>query len=107
MNLFNEFKVLKLCYKCVLKFTGSRFLYDHNASIHSVNRIDSHEEYNKEIPFACDIALIFLNKPIDYSKRAQKADVIDNDRWMNKKEQGFTVTGWGVIKVTSDYRNDF
>lgn len=92
---------MKLCHLCVLKFTGSRFLYDHNASIYSVNRINSHEEYSKETPFSCDIALIFVNNPIDFSKRAQKADLIDNDRWMNKNEQGFTVTGWGVIKVIS------
>lgn len=88
------------------KFTGSRFLYDHNAVIHSVNRIDSHEEYNKEIPFSCDIALIFLDNVINFNKKAQVADLIDNDRWMNKNEQGFTVTGWGKIKVRNNCSND-
>lgn len=90
-----------------MKFTGSRFLYDHNALIHSVNRIDTHEEYNKETPFSCDIALIFIDNPIHFNKKAQIADLIDNNRWMNKNEQGFIVTGWGMIKVRSNRGNDF
>lgn len=64
-----------------------------------MNRIDSHEDYNEETPFSCDIALIFVDNIINFNKKAQKADLIDNDRWMNKNEQGFTVTGWGKIKV--------
>ncbi|XP_038211453.1 trypsin V-B-like [Zerene cesonia] len=50
------------------------------------------------MPFACDIALIFVQKPIKFGKRSEKAILVNTKKWMNAYETHFVATGWGIVK---------
>ncbi|XP_068620842.1 trypsin epsilon-like [Battus philenor] len=46
---------------------GARYTYDNDAEIHRVLEFIIHSNYSKEMPFACDIALVFYGGPISDS----------------------------------------
>uniref|UniRef100_A0A2H1W4S0 SFRICE_018771 n=1 Tax=Spodoptera frugiperda TaxID=7108 RepID=A0A2H1W4S0_SPOFR len=73
-------------------------MYDVQAKMHNLQHFVVHEDYNKRIPFSNDIAILFVKKPIQFSKRAKKAILVDNNRWMSPKEKKFVVTGRGLTQ---------
>lgn len=78
-------------------------MYDVQAKMHNLQHFVVHEDYNKRIPFSNDIAILFVKKPIQFSKRAKKAILVDNNRWMSPKEKKFVVTGRGLTQVLYTY----
>ncbi|KAI5634506.1 trypsin domain-containing protein [Phthorimaea operculella] len=77
---------------------GGRHKYDSRSEVYYVQHLERHADYNKAMPFACDIAILFVETPFKFSPRVQKAVVVNTDRWMNKDSTNFTVTGWGMIR---------
>ncbi|KAJ0182024.1 hypothetical protein K1T71_002746 [Dendrolimus kikuchii] len=75
--------------------TGSRYVYDFDSTMYKVLSFVIHDNYNNEAQFSNDIALIFVEKPIQLGIKTQKAVLVDNDKWMNHNEKEFIVTGWG------------
>ncbi|CAK1550129.1 unnamed protein product [Leptosia nina] len=82
----------------MLIVVGSRYAYDHDAATYDISHFLIHEDYYKDMPFACDIALIFVTSPIKFGKRSQKALLVNTNLWMNANETHFVATGWGKIK---------
>ncbi|KAG6463104.1 hypothetical protein O3G_MSEX013671 [Manduca sexta] len=74
---------------------GSRYVYDFNAKIYDVKTFVVHRKYNNTAQFANDIALLFVDGPIQLGNVAKKAILVNNDAWMSPKEKNFKVTGWG------------
>lgn len=60
----------------------------------------AHKDYNKAAPFACDIAVVFVDRPIRFSKKTSKAVLVNTAAWMSTKEKNFKATGWGWTKVS-------
>ncbi|XP_045512977.1 chymotrypsin-1-like [Pieris brassicae] len=82
----------------MLIVVGSRYAYDHSAATYEVLRYLIHEDYNKVMPFACDIALIFVTSPISFGKRSEKGLLVNTSKWMNANETHLIATGWGTTK---------
>lgn len=64
-------------------------------------RVVVHVDYNKVTAFAADIAIVFLEFPIQFGRRAQKAILVRTKSWRKKSEHDFYVTGWGMIRVSN------
>ncbi|KAL4719925.1 hypothetical protein ACJJTC_018723 [Scirpophaga incertulas] len=79
----------------MLIHVGTSHMYDRNAKVHEVDYIVIHEDYNKPLPFACDIALIFLETPIELNNKTKKGIIVNTNKWMSAKEKDFEITGWG------------
>ncbi|XP_073942066.1 trypsin epsilon-like [Choristoneura fumiferana] len=77
---------------------GSRYTYDLAADRYNVWYYVAHEDYNKAAPFACDVAVIFVDRPIRFSEKTSKAVLVNTAAWMSTKETNFTATGWGWTK---------
>ncbi|XP_026726918.1 chymotrypsin-1-like [Trichoplusia ni] len=75
---------------------GSKYIYDFNAKRHEIRSFATHEDYDKEIPFEKDIAILFLKKPIRFGKLAKKAVLVKHSKWMDVSQKNFIVTGWGL-----------
>lgn len=79
--------------------SGGRYVYDMDAKRYNVLRVLMHEDYKKEQIFACDIALVFPEKPIQFGTRAQRAILVNHNKWMDEREKNFTPIGWGYTQV--------
>ncbi|XP_014362023.2 trypsin-1 [Papilio machaon] len=49
------------------------------------------------MPFACDIAIIFVNEVITFSSTVKKALLVTNESWM-KENNKLDAAGWGWTK---------
>lgn len=87
-----------VCFKHII-ILGSRYVYDFNADTYGTHSLVIHHRYNETQNFACDIALVFLERPMRFSKNMKKGILASNAKWMNRREFNFTVTGWGWTKV--------
>lgn len=47
----------------------------------------AHKDYNKAAPFACDIAVVFVDRPIRFSKKTSKAVLVNTAAWMSTKRK--------------------
>ncbi|CAH0700410.1 unnamed protein product [Spodoptera exigua] len=77
---------------------GSRHILDVNAKKYRLQWFLVHENYNKRIPFENDIAILFVEHPIQFSKVVKKAILVNHNRWMSASQTKFSVTGWGWQK---------
>ncbi|XP_034840832.1 chymotrypsin-1-like [Maniola hyperantus] len=87
---------------------GSRYVHDYDAEIFEVLSIVIHEDYNKIMPFASDIALIFLKESIKFDEKKQRAVLVSNEDWMKcdndedwkkcKDKDNVVAAGWGWTK---------
>ncbi|XP_061707980.1 trypsin epsilon-like [Cydia pomonella] len=84
---------------------GARYIYDMSADSYKIWYIVEHEDYNKEAPFACDIALIFTRRPIRFNKKTQRAMIVQSNKWMNERERNFKATGWGFTSYGGSISN--
>lgn len=53
--------------------------------------------------FACDIALLFLKKPIQFSKKVKKALLPNTSEWMRAGANHFHAIGWGWTSVSQSF----
>lgn len=83
----------------LIQLLGTRFVYDFGSETYGVNSLVIHNKYNETRNFACDIALVFLERPITFTKNSKKGILVNNAKWMNAREMNFTATGWGWTKV--------
>ncbi|XP_022820624.1 trypsin alpha-3-like [Spodoptera litura] len=77
---------------------GLRHIYDFKAKRHLLQSYVVHDNYDKDIPFSNDIAILFVKQPIKFWKMAKRAILVDNNQWMNANEKEFVVTGRGWTK---------
>ncbi|CAB3250334.1 unnamed protein product [Arctia plantaginis] len=81
---------------------GAKYVYDMHAQRYDVWTFVMHEDYSKKQMFSWDIALVFTEKPIKFGTRAQRAILVNNDKWMNEQEGNFTAIGWGYTQEDGD-----
>lgn len=67
---------------------------------HEVDYFVVHKKYNMSTMFACDIALLFLKKPIQFSKKVKKALLPNTSEWMRAGANHFHAIGWGWTSVS-------
>ncbi|CAH2067216.1 unnamed protein product, partial [Iphiclides podalirius] len=77
---------------------GARYTYDHDAEVLQVSEFVIHTNYGKARPFACDIAIIFVDNLIEFGPKVKKALLAYKSNWMGKEEKTFQVAGWGWTK---------
>ncbi|XP_072936595.1 trypsin epsilon-like [Epargyreus clarus] len=74
---------------------GARYTHDSGGDVYEVLKYVIHEDYNKTIPFSCDIALIFPTRLMKLGNKSKKALIVNTNKWMNVTEKNIIVTGWG------------
>ncbi|XP_013133437.1 PREDICTED: trypsin-like [Papilio polytes] len=83
-------------FNMVIQF-GARYIYDYDGEIREVSDFVIHSNYSKAMPFACDIAIIFVNEVITFGSTVQKAVLVTNDSW-KKENSKLIAAGWGWTK---------
>ncbi|KPJ12276.1 Hypodermin-A [Papilio machaon] len=83
-------------YSMVIQF-GARYIYDYDGEVRRVSDFVIHSNYSKAMPFACDIAIIFVNEVITFSSTVKKALLVTNESW-KKENNKLDAAGWGWTK---------
>lgn len=73
--------------------------FDRKAIMHDVWDFALHENYNDNVAFANDVALIIIHDSFKFGTKVQRAILTNNVEWMDEKEKHFIVTGWGADGV--------
>ncbi|CAK1602870.1 unnamed protein product [Parnassius mnemosyne] len=77
---------------------GYRYMFDYEADVYEVKDFVIHKNYSQAMRFACDIAIIFVNRQFTFGSKVKKALLVTHSKWMKGTEKKFVVNGWGWIK---------